>query len=271
AERIQPVSHAGDHFQVEGQLFMHRSPQGRPVIVQAGQSTAGLEFAARNAEVVFTAQRTLVEAKEFYDELKGRAESAGRNPSSVRILPGIMPLVADSVADLEALEERLDSYLPIDDVRALVASKLQTDLSGLAADEPIPPDRLKSPEDADVEIAFGSRYRNFYELAVNDRLTLRRVAALIERNLGHFAPRGTTAEVADELERWYEAGACDGFAFTPVSMPDALDSICDLLMPELRRRGLARESYDGVTLRDHLGLERPPSPVPATAGAYPGT
>ncbi|MGW4339264.1 NtaA/DmoA family FMN-dependent monooxygenase [Rhodococcus koreensis] len=262
---IHPVDFRGEHVRVSGQLFMHRSPQGRPVIVQAGQSAAGMEFAARNAEVVFTAQSELGAAKEFYRELKERAAAAGRDPGAIRILPGVMPIVGATTAEAEALEARLDEYVDLEVGREQAAATLQANLDGLDPDEPIPSDRLISPDSVDVELPFGSRYRNFYNLAVHQRVPLRRIIANISRTVGHNAATGSAEDIADLLQEWFEAGACDGFAITPVSMPEGLDGVCHHLVPELQRRGLARTEYDGATLRDHLGLVRPP--LPARGGA----
>jgi FMN-dependent oxidoreductase (nitrilotriacetate monooxygenase family) len=259
ADRIRPIDHRGQHFDISGQLFMHRSPQGRPVIFQAGQSSAGMEFAARNAEVVFTAQTDLDAACAHYAELKARASSLGRDPASIKIHVGAMPIVGATSEDAFALRAELDAQVDVTAGLARASSTMQADLAGLDLDQPIPADRLLAPDSADVEKVFGSRYRNFYEMAVVHKVPLRRLMADITRSVGHLSPIGAAEDVADELQEWFEAGACDGFAISPVSMPAGLDAVCDLLVPELQRRGLARTEYRGVTLRDHLGLSRPPS------------
>jgi N-acetyl-S-(2-succino)cysteine monooxygenase len=265
-ERIHPVEFAGEFFRLEGQLFMHRSPQGRPVIVQAGQSKQGMEFAARNAEVIFTAQTSLEPARGFYREIKERAAALGRDPDGIKILPGIMPILAATAAQARAIEDELDQYIDLETERPVTAANLQANLDGLDPDRPIPADRLLPPDAANVEKVFGSRYANYYDMAVNQKLTLRRMIALNDRALGHSNPVAAADEVADQMQEWFEAGACDGFSIVPVSMPEALDAICDLLVPELQRRGLARTAYRGVTLRDHLGLRRPASPAKAALG-----
>lgn len=260
SDSIHPVDLQGDQFQVAGQLFMHRSPQGRPVIVQAGQSSAGMEFAARHAEVVFTAQTELDTARGYYQELKERAAAAGRAPSDIKIYPGFMPTVGETLADALSLQAALDGQIDPTAGRARAAAVLQADLTDLPVDQPIPAHLLASPDSVDAEKTFGSRYRNFYDLAVVEQAPLRRVIGAIVQELGHLSVTGSAEEVADRAQEWFEAGACDGFAVIPPSMPEGFDQICDHLMPELRRRGLAKSAYRGVTLREQLGLSRPPSP-----------
>jgi len=267
ADRIHPIDYNGRYYQVQGQLFMHRSPQGRPVIVQAGQSPAGMDFASRNAEVVFTAQSDLESAKTFRQELRERAESAGRDPDGLKVLPGLMPTVAETAEDARAFEQQLNRWTPLDVGLARTEETLQADLSGLDPDQPIPPERLKAPDAASIEVSFGSRYRNFYDMAVHQKMTLRDIIARTDRNIGHNAPVGTAIEVADLMQEWYEAGACDGWAITATAVPEAYDAICDLLIPELQRRGVARTEYEGSTLRDHLGLQRPALPMRSITAA----
>ena len=261
ADRIHPLHHSGTYYQAQGQLFMHRSPQGHPVIVQAGQSPAGMDFAARHAEVVFTAQNDIDAARAFRAELRERATAAGRDPDGVKILPGIFPLVAETGVAAHAFEDQLNRWTPLEVGLERTAESLQADLSGLDPDQPIPVERLKHPDSVDIEKAFGSRYRNFYDMAVRDRMTLREIVARTDRNIGHNAPVGTAAEVADIMEEWFESGACDGFAVTATSVPEAYDAVCDLLVPELQRRGLRGTGYAGSTLRENLGFARPGTPA----------
>jgi FMN-dependent oxidoreductase (nitrilotriacetate monooxygenase family) len=256
-EKVHPVKFAGKYYSSEGHLFQHRSPQGRPVVVQAGQSPTGIDFAARNAEVVFTAQTDLDLAREYYREIKGRAAAAGRDPGSVRVLPGFTPVIAESAKAVEALEQQLDALIDVETSLKDGQVALQTDLSGLELDAQIPPELLRAPEDMPADWVGGSRYRNHYEAIVNRGMTLRRFLASIDRRLGHLYLAGTAGQSADLMQEWFEGGACDGFALTPVTIPEGLDTVCDQLLPELRRRGLARTEYEGTTLREHLGLARP--------------
>lgn len=266
ADRIHPVVFEGEYFRTAGQLFMHRSPQGRPVLVQAGQSPAGRDFAARHAEVIFTAQSDLGAAQEFYADLKSRAISHGRAPESIRILPGLAPIVAETPAGARAIEDELAGYIDLDAARRKLGVAVQADLTGLDLDAPIPPGLLVDPDRSDTSALGGSRYRNFYLMAVRDQLTVRRMITLNELSLGHGTASGTVADVSDQMEEWYQTRACDGFAITPVSVPEGLEAVCHQLVPELRRRGLARTEYDGLTLRANLGLTRP-APARAVADA----
>ncbi|MYW96176.1 NtaA/DmoA family FMN-dependent monooxygenase [Amycolatopsis rubida] len=257
SDRIHPVDFKGEYFQVRGQLFMHRTPQGRPVIVQAGQSAAGMDFAARNAEVIFTAQTDLDRAREFYREIKERAATIGRDPASVRILPGVLPIAEPTAAAAREVERELDGYVDWEAGLKDAAVALQADLTGLDPDQPIPPGLLAAPEAASVDALGGSRYHNYYDMAVRQKLTLRQVVARLDRALGHLYLAGSVGEVADHLQEWFESRACDGFAITPATVPEGMDSVCEVLLPELRRRNLVRTEYNGATLRDHLGLARP--------------
>ena len=265
AERIHPIDHQGKYFKAKGQLFMHRSPQGRPVIVQAGQSAQGIQFAARHAELVFTAQTDVEAARSFRAELKERAAAEGRDSGSVKVLPGIMPVIAATAEEAHDLEAQLNAWTPLEAGLERAAETLQADLTGLDPDRPIPPERLRDPEKASIAVTFGSRYRNFYHMAVVQKMTLREIIARTDRNIGHNAPVGTVSEVADLMQDWFESGACDGFAMTPTAVPELYDAICETLVPELQARGLARTEYEGTTLRDHLGLKRPSSPLNRTS------
>lgn len=267
-DRIHPPRFEGRFYKASGQLEMPRSPQGWPVIVQAGQSPAGMEFAARNAEVVFTAKSDLQTAKSFYKQLKSLAASHGRDPDKLRILPGVAPIIGRTRSEALEIADELSQLIDPEVGRQGLERSMQgADLSGLAFDEPIPPERLTPPDEIDSEGLGASRYKNYYDLAVSGRMTLRRLIFESEHALGHSSACGTAQDVADQLEQWYLESACDGFTITPVYMPEGQDAVCDLLIPELRRRGLARSEYRGVTLREHFGLDRPAAPTRRLAAA----
>lgn len=264
--RIHPIDHKGRYYKAKGQLFMHRSPQGRPVIVQAGQSSDGRDFAARNAEVVFTAQTDIGAAQAFRRDLRDRAAAAGRSPDSIKVLPGLAPIVAETAEQARAFEAQLNEWMPLNLGVERMQDILQAELGDLDPDQPIPAERLVSPDDVariekTVPPASVSRYRNFYDMAIKEKMTLRELAARGDRANGHNAPIGSANQIADLMQEWYEAEACDGFVLSAAAVPEAHDAICRLLIPELQRRGLARTEYEGTTLRDHLGLERPRSPA----------
>ncbi|WP_021594006.1 NtaA/DmoA family FMN-dependent monooxygenase [Actinomadura welshii] len=268
----------GAHFTVQDALTMPRSPQGHPVIVQAGQSQEGIAFAARNAEVVFASQSDIEGAVSFYAKLKGRVAEFGRPPGAVTVLPGLIPVVGETQAEADEIAEMLADLITVEVGLADLSFQLiGADLTGLDLDEPIPVERLPTVEDAARSTMLNaSRYRNMYQIITQDKPTLRQLIRTRTKSASHQLLRGTASGIADQMQKWYDQRACDGFTITPPYMPEGLDRICDLLVPELQDRGCFRTEYQGSTLRDTLGLERPaplrevePSPalaVPQAAG-----
>ena len=270
ADRIHQVEFEGRFYRAGGQLFMHRSPQGWPVLVQAGQSAAGMDFAARNAEVLFTAQSDVELAREFYREIKDRASAVGRDPESVRVIPGITTIVAETREEALAFEMSLGRFINPEIGRVDLEVALQIELSDLDPDQPIPLERIAPPDQIRVDAFGGSRYRGFYKQAVEQRLTIRQMIAINQRALGHSSATGSAVEVADQMQEWFETGACDGFAIAPVTNPEGIEAVCNVLVPELRRRGLARTEYTGTTLRENLGLPRPSTPARGLSHSHSG-
>jgi len=253
----------GNHFKVHDALTMPRSPQGRPVIVQAGQSEEGVSFAARNAEVVFAAQSNLESAVAFYAKLKSRAAEFGRPQDAVTVLPGLIPVVGESQAEADEIAEMLADLITVEVGLADLSFQLVgADLVGLDLDRPIPPERLPSLETAARSTMLNaSRYPNIHRIITEDKPTLRQLIRTRTKSASHQLLRGTASSIADQMQEWYDRRACDGFTITPPYMPEGLDRICDLLVPELQDRGIFRTEYEGTTLRDTLGLERPAAPV----------
>ncbi|MBB4140279.1 NtaA/DmoA family FMN-dependent monooxygenase [Microbacterium invictum] len=257
--RVHRADHHGPHYRTRGPLPMPRSPQGRPVLVQAGQSPEGRAFGARWAEVVFTSQNRLELAQEFYADMRDRAERSGRPDGIPKVLPGIVPLIASTQDEAEKIAEEIAELYPLD--RGLIELSeflLGADLAGLDLDEPIPLERLV-PLDLAKEMPqlTASRYENLYRIVVDERPTLRQMVRTGTKTKGHQFIVGTPTTIADRMQAWYEARACDGFVIIPPYMPEGLDAICDDLVPELVARGLFRAEYPGTTLRDTLGLVRP--------------
>ena len=245
-DRIHLINHAGKYYRVRGPLKGVPSPQGRPVLIQAGQSPEGRDMASRVAEVIFTAQSTFEQARAFREDIRARAAAWGRNPAHVKIMPGALVLVGESRQEAEDKWAELESLI---DLRAAMAS-LQLalkgyDLSGHDLDAPFP----DVPADAVV-----SRGRNHVEAAKREGLTLREVLIRSSGSNAHFAAIGTVGDVADQLQHWFEDGACDGFNFLPAVNRLSFDQVIDKVVPELRRRGLFRTEYEGDTLRENLGI-----------------
>lgn len=246
------LDHRGAFFKVRGPLNVARSPQGHPVTVQAGSSEAGKELAARTAEVIFTAQQTLDDAVAFYADVKGRMARHGRHPDSLRIMPGVMPIVGRTEAEARAKFDELQTL--IDPVVGLAMVSTLTggfDLSAYPLDGPIP----ELPETN----ASRSRQTLMIELARRENLTIRELYRRIAGARGHWQLVGTPAQIADALEERFVHYGADGFNVMPALLPDSLNDFIELVLPELRRRGRFRSEYEGHTLREHLGLKRPVS------------
>ncbi len=255
--KIHPVNIRSEHFRVEGPLLVPRSPQGWPVLAQAGQSDEGIAFAAKYAEAVFTAQNDIELARTYYTRLKSQTAQAGRDPNKLKILPGLVPIIGKTRADAEALSDELaDLLLEEDGISELSRVLADADLSGLELGEPIPRERLVPPDQLPAGVG-SSRYINFYKLAIEEKLTLRELSRERTKTSGHGGLAGTAEDVADRMQHWFETGAADGFTLSPPFMPEGLDAICDELVPLLQDRGLFRTEYEGETLRDTLGLDRP--------------
>lgn len=248
ATKVRPLNHQGRFFQVKGPISMARSPQGHPVIIQAGGSPSGLELAARTADVVFSVVQELESARVAYADLKGRLAKYGRTPEQLTVLPGVMPIVGDTDAEAKAKLSTLQSFLTPENALVLVSSRLGYDVSGHPLDGPVPAPPLGQ----------GTRTfsRVLFETARRDNMTLRDLYNLTAAARGHWVLCGTPRRIADTLEEWFVAGAADGYNILPPYFPGAFDDFVDLVVPELQRRGLFRHDYEGTTLRDHFGLPR---------------
>ncbi|MGW5311193.1 LLM class flavin-dependent oxidoreductase [Nocardia thailandica] len=248
-DKVHRVEHRGDRFAVQGPLNSPRSPQGRPLLVQAGSSEDGKEFAARHAEAVFTAQRTLAEGVAFYRDLKSRLAAHGRAENDLKVLPGLVPFIAPTEAEARALEQEFTDLISPDYALRQLSAVLGVDLTEHPLDEPLPP----LPDEAAVEGA-KSRFTLIKELAETERLTVRQLIGKLGGGRGHRTFAGTPEQVADELQTWFEAGAADGFNIMPPYLPGGLDDFVDQVVPILQRRGLFRTDYTATTLRGHYGL-----------------
>lgn len=250
AGKLHTLNHRGQHFQVRGPLNVARSPQGRPVLVQAGSSEPGKELAAETAEVIFTAQQTLADAQAFYADVKSRMAAYGRAPDTLKILPGILPVIGRSRAEAEEKYEALQSLIHPEVGLSLLSAMLGgADLSGYPLDGPLP--------DLAATNSGKSRQSLLIDLARREGLSIRQLYLRIAGARGHWTVRGTAADVADQLEAWFHGAGADGFNVMPPTLPAGLTDFIDGVIPELRRRGLFRTEYEGTTLRENLGLPRP--------------
>lgn len=247
-DRIRPAHHHGKHFQVKGPLPIRRSPQGRPVIAQAGSSGPGMRLAAKWAEMTFTTQWELESSQEFVTQTRALTAEFGRAPGALKVLPGIMPFVGSTEEEAQSLAREFGGYLDIEGLSAFLSQHLgNIDLADLDPDAPLPDLRARLTENSSV-----SRPRLYIEVALREGLTLRQLAQRIALTLGHRPVIGTPEAIADDLEHWYRAGAADGFIVLPADLPQGLRDFAETVVPILQDRGLVRREYEGSTLREHL-------------------
>jgi FMN-dependent oxidoreductase (nitrilotriacetate monooxygenase family) len=260
--KVHEIGHRGRFFSVRGPLNSTRSPQGHPLLVQAGSSEDGKQFAATWAEAVFTAQQTHEEATAFYADLKRRVVQSGRSQDHVKVLPGIVPVLGGTEAEAQRLAKELDDLIiPIRAVRQLT-ELIGVDLTEHPLDEPLP----ELPPVARINGA-KSRFELVRDLAERERLTLRQLLGRLGGGRGHQVVAGTPEQIADHIEHWFTTGAADGFNVMAPLLPSGLEEFVDEVVPLLRKRNLFRTEYTGRTLRDHYGLPRPVSRFTGVASA----
>jgi FMN-dependent oxidoreductase (nitrilotriacetate monooxygenase family) len=248
ARKVRSLDHKGRFFQVKGPMNMARCPQGHPVIIQAGGSPAGLELAARTADVVFSVVQDLQAARIAYADLKGRMARHGRSPDELAVLPDVMPIIGASDAEARETLAKLQAWLTPTNAATLVASRIGYEVAGHPLDGPVPP-----PPPSQGSQAFS---HVLYETARREKMTLRDLYNLTAAARGHWVVCGTPHRIADTLEEWFVSRAADGYNILPPYFPGAFAEFVDRVVPELQRRGLFRRDYEGRTLRDHLGLAR---------------
>ena len=241
--KLHTLHHKGKHFQVRGPLSVKPTPQGRPILVQAGANAMGQEIAAADADVVYASNNDFGAAQEYYASVKGRMAKYGRDPDLLKIMPALVPIVGRTEAEAKAKLERLQSL--IDPLAGLArVHGLMGDLSGHDLDGPVP-----EPVDAKMK----SMAYSWWERSKREGLTIRQMYS--EYAIGEgFRLIGTPAQIVDTMEHWMDAGAADGFNITPTHLPGGMEDFAALVVPELRRRGLIRLEYEGATLRENLGL-----------------
>jgi len=250
-DKVHLLNHKGPHFQVRGPLNMARSPQGRPVIAQAGGSPAGMDLAAATAEVVFSLASSLDKNRAFYEALKGRMAAHGRARDQLKVMPGIIVHVGETEAEAQAKVDWLADNLHPAVGRQMLSEFLEADLADVPLDAPFPMERLpETPKGSralfDTLCAFVREGHTVGEL----------IRLYAERQTGNGI-KGTPTQIADFMEEWFEGGAADGFILMMPTLPSALEDFTRLVVPELQRRGLFRREYEGRTLRDSLGLDEP--------------
>lgn len=246
--KIHVLGHQGKHLSVRGPLNIARPVQGWPVIVQAGASEAGRQLAAATAEVVFASAGNLEAGKALFADIKERVRAIGRDPESIKILPGALVIVGETVAEARAKRIHLDSLVHYESGIASLNSALGYDVSGFDPDGPL-------PEIPQTNAGKTSRER-VISLAQRENLTIRQLAQRIG-SYGGLAFVGTPQTIADDMEQWLTEEGSDGFNVMFPFLPEGLNDFVDKVVPELQRRGIFRQDYEGKTLRENLGLARP--------------
>ncbi|MEH1887535.1 LLM class flavin-dependent oxidoreductase [Nostoc sp.] len=246
--KLHVLNHQGKYLSVRGPLNIARPVQGWPVIVQAGASEAGRQLAAETAEAVFAPASNLEAGKALFADIKGRAQAIGRDPDSIKILPGALVIVGETVAEAQSKRVYLDSLVHYDSGIASLNSAIGYDVSGFD------PDGLL-PEIPPNNGGHSSRER-VIALAQRENLTIRQLAQRIG-SYGGLAFVGTPQTIADDMEKWLIEEGSDGFNIMFPFIPEGLNDFVDKVVPELQRRGIFRQEYEGTTLRENLGLARP--------------
>jgi FMN-dependent oxidoreductase (nitrilotriacetate monooxygenase family) len=251
-DKMHVLNHRGKHFTVRGPLNIARSPQGRPVVVQAGASDTGRDLAARVAELVFTAQDTFEPARAFYADVVARLARHGRTQAEVKIMPGIYPVVGRTEAEAREKYDFLQSLIhPSVGIAVLEHTIGVGGLDKFPLHGPV-------PEMGDTNGPL-SRQRLLLDAARRQNMTLWELCLHNAGPRGHLLTVGTPAQIVDVMEHWFRNGAADGFNVMPAWLPGSLEDFVEMVIPELRRRGLFRTEYEGPTLRENLGLPKPPS------------
>lgn len=247
--KMHVANHKGEFFSVQGPINIERPIQGHPVIAQAGQSEPGQELAARTADIVYTAQNDIEEAKAFYASVKGRTEKYGRRPEDLVVMPGALMIVGrtdeEAQEKLATLENLVHPKIAMQALQRIIGA----DLSDYPVDGPIP--------EFEITSRMSSHAPALLKQARESGMTIRQFYSKLSGGSGHHQLVGTPESIADHIEHWYRSGACDGFNFLIPYYPQGLHDVLGTIVPELQRRGIFRTEYSGSTLRENLGLRRP--------------
>jgi alkanesulfonate monooxygenase len=245
ADAVHPVHYQGPFYHADTILDMPRPVQGYPVFAQAGNSDTGRDFAAKHAEMIYAAAQFIEDAQSLYADVKARVVRYGRDPDTLKVMPGLSFAIGSSLQEAQdkfgALEDKVDFSGDL--------NLMGHDVSGYPLDGPLPD--LPEPENGK------GRWKQLTALARRENLTIRQLFLRFNAVRGHRVVLGTPSDIADQLQDWFERDAADGFNLIPPLLPSSLDEFVDLVVPELQRRGLFRKEYEGSTLRDHLGINRP--------------
>jgi FMN-dependent oxidoreductase (nitrilotriacetate monooxygenase family) len=242
--RMHVLNHQGRFFKVRGPLNVAGMPQKHPVIVQAGASEQGRELGAATADVIYAIHHSLELAQNYYADVKGRMGKYGREADDLKIMPALCPVVGHTRAEAQAKYDQLQALIdPLAGLGSLYSSF--GDLSGYPLDGPVPDNALGAQEHRSLSVQLIERVKR-------EKPTIREL--YMRTGLTGSARIGTPSDIADAMQEWFEASACDGFNITPATLPGGGQDFVEMVVPELQRRGLFRTEYEGTTLRENLGL-----------------
>lgn len=244
--KLHYLEHRGEHFSVEGPLRAARSPQGRPVVAQAGASDVGRDLGARTADMIFCTNLTLEDGKAFTTDMKRRAVAYGRQADDIRILTGTAVVWGETDAEAQRKFDEVSAFYSL----GVAIHNLGIDLGGHDPDAPF-------PRDLPPNLGSQGHQKAITDYAIRNNLTLRQTALGLAATGKHRALVGSTQTIADNLELWFNEGACDGFVILLPTFAEGLREFATHVVPELQRRGLFRTEYEGRTLRENLGVPRP--------------
>ncbi|MGG4774590.1 LLM class flavin-dependent oxidoreductase [Paenalcaligenes sp. Me52] len=248
---VHQINHHGDHFLVDGPLTLPRSPQGHPVLFQAGASEQGRNLAALEAEAIYAVAYDLAASQAYYRDIKKRVKAAGRTVD-MPIMPGLVTYVASSQAEVLAKQRELDVLLPADASLRQLSMFVGQDCMDWELDAPVPDlpplESFTGPK---------GRYGTILRIIEKEQPTVRQLLGRLAAGGGHCTMVGTPDVIADQMEQWFLNEGADGFNLMPPALPSSIEDFIEQVVPILQKRGLFRKEYLGRTLRDHLGLNRP--------------
>ncbi|UPL23249.1 LLM class flavin-dependent oxidoreductase [Alcaligenes faecalis] len=250
-DQVRQILHKGDHFLVDGPLTLPRSPQGQPVLFQAGASEQGRDLAARKAEAIYAVAYDLPSAQSYYRDIKRRVREAGRGVD-VPVMPGLVTYVGSTMEEARRKQQELDELLPAETSLRQLGMFVGQDCMNWELDAPVPPlpplESFKGPK---------GRYATMLRIVEMEKPTVRQLLGRIAAGGGHCTMVGTPESIADQIEQWWRNEGADGFNLMPPSLPNGIRDFVEQVIPVLQKRGLFRQEYEHATLRGHLGLERP--------------
>lgn len=250
-DNIRPVNHNGTYFKVKGPSTTPKSPQGRPVAMQAGASEQGIALAAKYADAVYSVSWNLNQAKKYRKKLDEQIKQNEASDRHIKVFPGLVTYVGRTNEEALAKKSSLDEKLPVETALKQLSFFLQQDCSNWEIDLKVPP--LPPVEEFTGPIG---RYETILEIIKDTEPTVKELLGYLNAGGGHFTLIGTPEKIVDQMEIWVEAGVADGFNLMPPTLPGSLEDFVELVVPEMQKRGIFRKQYEGHTFREHLGLTR---------------